>query len=221
MPESVPESRIVPQTETALAELIANAAARARPGGSCSRLGIDGPVHDDVEHLAELVTASLRARAVPVARVRAEHYLRGRSLRLEFGRDDPDAFFDGWYDWAALRREVLDPLGPDGSGQWLPRLRDPVTDRPFRDPRQVAAAGTVAVVSGRFLGRWGLFGTLDVLVLLDVTPPARQRRLPPDEHARVLPAWQRYLDECDPAARADLVVRYDHPDRPATLEPAG
>ena len=37
------------------------------------------------------------------------------------------------------------------------------------------------------------------------------------EAAAVLPAWQRYLDECAPAAGADLVVRYDHPDRPAVV----
>jgi hypothetical protein len=188
-------------------------------GPTRCRVGVDGPVQRDAERLADQVGLELAAQAVPVARVRAEDFLRARSLRLEHGRDDPDAFFDSWYDWAALRREVLDPLGPDGSGEWLPRLRDPDADRPYRQPRQPAANGTVALVSGRFLGRWELSAGLDLLVLLDVTPAARSRRVPADERARVLPAWQRYLDECDPAARADLVVRYDHPDRPATLAP--
>jgi hypothetical protein len=152
---------------------------------------------------------------VPVARVHGEEFLRARSLRLEHGADDPDAFFDGWYDLAALRREVLDPLGPGGSGQWLPGLRDPGTDRPLRRPRVAAPPGTVAVVDGRFLARWDVADALDLLVHLDVSPSARARRVPAAEQARVLPAWERYLQWVDPVARAAFVVRADRPSHPA------
>ena len=33
----------------------------------------------------------------------------------------------------ALRREVLDAMGADGSRRWLPSLRDPVSDRATRE----------------------------------------------------------------------------------------
>jgi hypothetical protein len=33
----------------------------------------------------------------------------------------------------------------------------------------------------------------------------------------VLPAWQRYLEWCDPAAGAAFVVRHDRPSHPALL----
>ena len=164
----------------------------------------------DTEQLADGVAAALRDAAVPVARVRAVDFLRARSLRLEYGRDDPDAFHDLWYDVAALRREVLDPLGPGGSGRWLPRLREPDTDRPARVPPQDAAPGTVLVLDGRFLLRDDVLASprgLDAAVHLDVSPAAR-----------VGPAWDRYLAESAPGARADLVVRFDHPDRPAVVE---
>jgi hypothetical protein len=151
-----------------------------------------------------------------VARVRAGDFLRARSLRLEFGADDPDTFLDGWYDTAALRREVLTPLsGRDGPLTWLPRLRDPGTDRPFREPSRTAAPGTVLVLDGRFLLRGELADGLELVVHLDVSAAARARRVPAAERARVLPAWERYLTEDDPAARAGLVVRYDHPHSPA------
>jgi hypothetical protein len=180
-------------------------------------LGIDGPVEADTSALADAVAQHLNADAVPVARVSARDFLRARSVRLEHGRDDPDAFFDLWYDLPALRREVLDPLGPGGSGSWLPRLRDPQTDRSVRVARQDAPAGTIAVIDGRFLGRPQVRDGFDLLVHLSVSVPALERRLPTDEAARVMPAWARYLDECDPAGQADVVAKFDHPDRPAVL----
>jgi hypothetical protein len=196
------------------------ALARATPApGAAVRLGIDGPVGADTAALADEVAAVLRAAAVPVARVRADDFLRARSLRLEYGRDDPDAFHDLWYDVGALRREVLEPLGPGGDGAWLPALRDPATDRAVRVARETAVPGTVLVLDGRFLLRTDLRDALDAVAHLDVSPAARLRRLPPEETARVAPAWERYLTESAPAGHAALMVRFDHPDRPAVMEP--
>lgn len=215
-PESLEPSRAAsPVSPERLAGLIADLAL-TRPG---LRLGIEGPVADDARSLADAVTAELAERAVPVARVHAGDFLRARSLRLEHGPDDPDAFYDGWYDLAALRREVLDPMASTdrsaGERSWLPRLRDPGTDRPYREPRRTAAPATVLVVDGMFLARWDVADAVDVLVHLDVSPAARARRVPPDQQARVLPAWERYLEWCDPASVAAAVVRYDRPSHPA------
>ncbi|HEX2807504.1 MAG TPA: hypothetical protein VHN80_15170 [Kineosporiaceae bacterium] len=215
-PESLEPSRAAsPVSPERLAGLIADLAL-TRPG---LRLGIEGPVADDARSLADAVTAELAERAVPVARVHAGDFLRARSLRLEHGPDDPDAFYDGWYDLAALRREVLDPMASTdrsaGGRSWLPRLRDPGTDRPYREPRRTAAPATVLVVDGMFLARWDVADAVDVLVHLDVSPAARARRVPPDRQARVLPAWERYLEWCDPASAAAAVVRYDRPSHPA------
>jgi hypothetical protein len=190
----------------------------ASGGGRHSvRLGIDGPIEPDAAALADAVGAALASMAVPLARVSAADFLRARSIRLEYGRDDPDAFYQLWYDFAALRREVLDPLAPDGRGSWLPRLRDRRTDRSVRADLEPAAAGTVAVVDGRFLLRDDVRSGFDLVAHLSVSHAALARRLPTDEAARVLPAWERYLRECRPAEHADLVAKFDHPDRPAVL----
>jgi hypothetical protein len=181
------------------------------------RVGIEGPVASDAEALADAVAAELSRRAVPLARVLGQEFLRARSLRLERGADDPDTYFEGWHDLAALRREVLDPLGPGGSMMWLPGLRDPVSDRPLRRRRVQAAPGTVAVVDLPFLARWEVADAVDLLVHLDVSRAARARRVEASDQARVLPAWERYLDWFDPAASAAFVVRYDRPGRPALL----
>ncbi len=195
------------------ARIADEALARRAELGWAVRVAIDGPVEADTVALADAVADVLTARAVPVARVSARDFLRARSLRLEHG-DDPDGYLQGWYDLDALRREVLDPLGPAGSMRWLPRLRDPITDRSVREPRRTAVPDTVAVLDGRFL-LGALRDAVDVAVHLEVSPAARTRRVPAAEAHLVLPAWDRYLTDVDPVAHADLVVRFDHPDRPA------
>jgi hypothetical protein len=197
---------------------IAEAGGCAVEIGDVVRVGIDGPVTADTHALAAAVRDEVARDGTGVAAVHAEDFVRARSLRLEYGVDG-EAYYERWYDRAALRREVLDPLGPGGTLRYLPRLRDAATDRAYRDLPVAVPAGTVAVVDGRFLGAWELSGAFDVLVFLDVSPAARLRRLPEPEREPMNDAWQRYLEECDPASRATLVLRFDHPDRPALVEP--
>jgi hypothetical protein len=208
-----------PVSPEGLARHVAALAVQLRPPDdrAAVRLGVDGVDGPSTRDVADAVAAELTESAVPVARVSAGDFVRQRSLRLEHGRDDADAYFDGWYDVAALRREVLDPLGEGGSMTWLPRLRDAETDRPAREPRRPAPPGTVAVIDGCFLLRQELAGALDLTVHLALSPAARVRRIPAAEAARVLPAWERYLLEHDPAATAMVLVRHDDPRHPALV----
>lgn len=192
----------------------------ARDGGFGVRVGVDGCVPDDGAALADAVADVLLGQGLTAARVRQRDFCLPRSQRLEHGPRDADAVYDHWYDDGALRREVLDRMGPErtdpGPPSWLPTLRDLETDRSTRAVRRPAAPGTVVVVDGRFLLRWELADAFDVSVHLATSPAAQQRRLDDtDDRARAVPAWARYLAETDPAARASFVVRYDHPARPA------
>ncbi len=186
-------------------------------GRACVRVAVDGAVPDDTAALGDLVAGALRAEGRPVLRVRAEDFLRPRSVRLEHGAGDPDAGYEHWVDHLALRREVLDPLGPDGDRRWLPTLWDPVRDRATRAPREQAPAGSTLVLDGPFLLRWETADAVDVGVHLVASDAALARRLPAADVSRVTGAWARYTDETWPQERADLVVRVEHPDRPAVL----
>jgi hypothetical protein len=150
--------------------------------------------------------------------VRAEDFLRPASLRLEFGRTNPDAYYEGWLDSAGLRREVLDPLGPGGSGRVLPSLWNAETDRASRAGYLDLPPGGVAVVSGHFLLGGGL--PFDVTVHLALSPGALRRRTPAAQHW-TLPAFARYAEEVIPQSFADLVVRLDDPRHPAIVVPDG
>ena len=163
--------------------------------------------------------AALSAAGRTVLRVSAEDFLRPRSVRLEHGADDPDAGYERWYDTSALLREVLDPLAPGGSGQWLPALWDAAADRATRAPRRPAPPGAVLVLDGPFLLRWELSGALDAVAHLQTSPAAQRRRLDPGDAVRVPGAWERYLAETDPASRADVLVRCEDPRHPALVLP--
>lgn len=164
--------------------------------------------------LADDLATRLPALGRPAVVVPADGFFRPASLRLEHGRTDPGARYTDWLDTGALAREVLNPVGPDGSGHYLPVLWDLQRDRAARARRRAMPAGGVLLVPGSLLQGLGL--AFDVVVHLRLGPAAR-RRLTPSERAWELPAFDRYDDEVDPVALADAVVLADHPDRPALV----
>jgi hypothetical protein len=177
-------------------------------------VAVDGPDLAEPDALAAAVAARLPALGRPSAVVPAGGFYRPASLRLEHGRTDPDARYTDWLDAGALIREVLAPLGPGGSGEYLPVLWDVDRDRAARACRVRMPDGGVLLVPGALLQGVGL--PFDVTVHLRVSPAARARRTA-DDDAWELPAFDRYDDEVDPVALADLVVLADHADRPALV----
>ena len=192
-----------------LAERLAGADAGAR-----LRVAIDGAAAADPGALADALVGPLRVRGRPAVRISAADFLRPASVRLEFGRTNPDSYYLGWLDEAGLRREVLDPAGPGGSGRIVTRLWDARIDRAAREPYTELAPNAVVIVSGPLLLGAGL--PFDVTVHLALSPAALARRTGPEEHW-TLPALARYGAEVDPAAFADVVVRLDDPRRPALV----
>jgi hypothetical protein len=154
-----------------------------------TRVAVDGPDVTGPRPLAEAIAARLPALGRPAAVVPAEGFYRAASLRFERGRTDPDARYTDWLDAGALTREVLAPLGPGGSGSYLP-------------------------VPGALLQGVGL--AFDLVLHLRMSAAARRRRTP-REQAWELPAFDRYDAEVDPAGLADAVVLADHPERPALV----
>lgn len=172
------------------------------------RVAVDGADAARPGVLADAVADIVRAGGRPCARVSLADWLRPASLRLEHGRADPDSYRYGWFDLDALQREVLRPLGPGGSGSWLPTRWDPVTDRATRQRRQPAAPGTVLLVSGPMLLGAGL--DFELTAHLHLSEAALHRRTPDDLQWSVsaLVAHER-----DTAATPDWFVRADHAER--------
>lgn len=194
----------------ALAERVTES--KAADGGPWVRVAVDGAPAAEPGALAARVGDALRVRGRRSLVLDAGGFLRPASLRYEFGREDPDAYYDTWLDTGALRREVFGPLEPGGDGRVLPDLWDPVTDRATRSPYTQLPPGAVVLLHGPLLlGRWFPF---DLTVHLRLSASALARRTP-EQDRWTLPAFARYEEEADPAEAADVLVRLDDPRRPA------
>ncbi|MFD8552169.1 uridine kinase [Streptomyces fradiae] len=179
-------------------------------GGPWLKVAVDGAPAARPGDLAERVASELRLRGRDVAAVATSGFLRPASLRFEYGKEDPDAYYGGWFDTGALWREVFGPLEADGTGRFLPDLWDPVADRATRSPYRRLAPGGVLLLHGPFLlGHWFPF---DLTVHLRLSGAALARHTP---ERWTLPAFERYEAEVAPADAADVVVRADDPRRPA------
>ncbi len=205
-----------------LPELLADRLAARLPDGHAARVAVDGPDCARPGELAAAVLEPLRRRGHQAHHVPSELFWRDASLRLEYGREDLDSYRQ-WLDLAALRREVLAPLGPGGEGRFLPSLRDPATNRSTRAARLAAGPGDVVIVSGGMLLDRLAAGPPDVrpdgpgfdlTIHLAVSPAARARRTAAELHW-TLPAFDDYDRSARPQGRAAVVVRLDDPKHPA------
>ena len=179
------------------------------------RVAIDGPPAAEPGRLADALVDPLRVLGRPAVRVDTDGFLRPASLRYEFGRDNPDSYYSGWFDEAGLAREVLGPAGPGGSGRIVTSLWNATTDRASRAPYQRIPPEAVVLIAGPLLLGGGL--DFDVTVHLEMSAAALRRRTGAAGQWTI-PAFSRYADEVCPAAFADLVVRVDDPARPALVE---
>jgi hypothetical protein len=166
----------------------------------------------EADQLAQSLIEPLRTRGRPSVHVRADTFLRDASVRLEYGRTDEYSLRHDWLDVAALRRELLEPLGPGGSGSFLASLRDPVTNRSTRMPAQVAGPGMVLLLSGQLLLGHDL--PFDRVIRLSASPATLRRTVAP-ELAWMLPVLAAYEAEVNPAEQADVDIRINDPRHPA------
>ncbi|WPO74472.1 uridine kinase [Streptomyces sp. KN37] len=206
--------RLEPITWERLADTLADRLLdlRTADGSPWPRVAVDGAPAGGTGELARRVSDALRLRGRSSLVVATEGFLRPASLRLEYGRQDVEAYYSGWFDTGALWREVLGPLDPGGTGRVLPDLWDPAADRATRSPYVRLPPGGVLLLHGPLLlGHWFPF---DLTVHVRLSPGALRRRTPEDERW-TLPAFERYETETDPAAVADVVVRADDPRHPA------
>ncbi|MDM4718879.1 uridine kinase [Micromonospora sp. WMMA1363] len=206
--------RVRPISPERLVAELADRLAGTAAGGRL-RVAVDGPPAAAPDALAAALVDPLRARGRAALHIRVADFLRPASVRLEHGRTNPDAYYEDWVDVAGLRREVLDPAGPDGSGRVLPSLWDAAVDRASRTAYVTLPERGVLLVDGALLLGGGL--PFDVTVHLALSPAALRRRTDPGLRW-TLPAFARYAHEVDPAAFADVVVRADDPRHPALVE---
>jgi uridine kinase len=194
------------------------------------RVAIDGVDGAGKTVLADALAPLVIAKGRQVIRASVDDFHHPRAVRYARGRYSPDGFFLDSYDYAAFRRLLLDPLGPDGSGCYVAKHFDHRTDQPVAPRPQQAPSAAALIVDGIFLHRPELRAYWDLSIFLQIDFAVSRERnaaregtseaLDPDTPAnrRYGAGQQRYLSECAPAQNADIVIDYNDLGAPRILK---
>ncbi|HEX7490758.1 MAG TPA: hypothetical protein VF337_03525 [Candidatus Limnocylindrales bacterium] len=207
----------------ALAELIL-AVDRPHP----VRVAVDGPDAAGKTILADELAPILGGSGRPIVRASIDGFHRPRRERLARGPESPEGYYRDSFDYAGLRTELLDPLGPNGNRVFLRRIFDYRQDEPAVAPTETAAIDSILLFDGVFLQRPELAGLWDFTIFVSVPFAETRRRAavrdailfgPSEagEHryaVRYVPGQEMYFDEVHPDYCADVVVLNENPDRP-------
>src|SRR5215213_2063869 len=104
------------------------------------RVAIDGPPAAGKTTLADELAVVLRAQGREVIRASIEGFLLPRSQRYRRGEDSAEGCYHDSFDFDALHRALLDPLGPGGDRRFQQAVYDKGTDTALSQPVTTAPA---------------------------------------------------------------------------------
>jgi uridine kinase len=179
--------------------------------------------------LGDELAAFVRAQGREVIRASIEGFLLPREQRYGRGEYSPEGCYDDSFDFDAMHRVLLDPLGPAGDRIFQSAVYCRRTDSALSMPLTAAATDAVLIFDGVFLLRPELIDRWDLLVFVSAgfeetlerartrdqfvfgsTPDVERRH-----RERYRPSQQFYFDTFRPADHADIVVFNDEPQQPA------
>lgn len=210
-----------------LVQRLADMIARRRVGHPL-RVAIDGPDAAGKTILADEIAEALAKRGRQTIRASIDGFHRPRADRYRRGPDSPDGCYEDSFDYEALRRVLLAPLGPAGSRRYRLRTFDHRSDAPQSSPTLLATDDAILVFDGVFLLRPELLDAWDFRVFVAVSFDETLRRaLVRDAPAlgsteeverryrvRYIPGQKLYLATARPEEAADVVVDNNDPSRP-------
>ncbi|GHJ48820.1 uridine kinase [Catellatospora sp. TT07R-123] len=202
-----------------LAEVAAGIVAIDRPHPV--RVAVDGCSAAGKTTFTDELAAAVRARTDrEVVRVGVDWFKKPVHLRTAYPVDSPESYYLDTWDYGAIRDLLLVPLGPGGHRRYRDAIMHPAGTEHVDGPEHTAAADAVLLADGGFLQRPELDPYWDLRIFLDIGLDDVQRRGTARDQVwmgsaeaaahryrtRYVPGERRYLDEVQPARRAQLVV---------------
>jgi len=198
----------------------------ARSADHPARVAVDGCASSGKTTLADELAAALRERGRPVVRACVDDFHLPRDERYRRDLESPDsaqACYHRTFDYPALKRLLLEPMGPHGTRTHRTTLSQATA--------ATAAPEAVLIFDGVFLMRPELRDWWALTVHLAVRPEEILRRArirdlhlfgTPErvDHRyrnRYLPAQQLYHADHQPLAHADFVIGNDDPAAPLPI----
>jgi uridine kinase len=193
-----------------------------------TRVAIDGPPAAGKTTLGDELAVVLRAQGREVIRVSIESFLLPRSQRYRRGEYSAEGCYHDSFDFDALHRVLLDPLGPGGDRKFKQAVYHRPTETPLSLPVTTAPADAVLLFDGVFLLRPELVDRWELRIFVsaafeETLGRARARDLALFGSAieverrhreRYRPSQQFYFDTVRPTDHADIIVHNDEPQEP-------
>jgi uridine kinase len=206
---------------------LAAAIVAARPGHP-TRVGIDGVDGSGKTTLADELVEPIRRAGREVIRGSIDGFHNPRAVRYARGSDSPEGYFLDSFDYAALRRDLLEPMGPKGNRKFRAAVFDFRADRAVDVSVRVATDDAVLLFDGVFLRRPELDGQWDVTVWVDAPFEITVERAVARDvgrggdaestrakyEQRYVPGQRLYMRQCRPKERAGIVFDNSDLERP-------
>jgi uridine kinase len=189
------------------------------------RVAIDGPDAAGKTTLADELARCITYRGRPVVRVSVDGFHQPEAVRRQRGPLSPDGYFHDSFDYAALRRLVLDPLGPGGDRRYRNAVFNYRHDVAHEVPARQADRRAVLLLDGVFLLREELRDCWEASIFVHVSPAESLRRALQRDielfgtqeavreryERRYLPGQELYRTTARPHDAADVVMDNEVP----------
>jgi uridine kinase len=184
------------------------------------RVAIDGRSGAGKTTFADELAGAFIETGRRVIRTSIDGFHRPKAERYTRGRYSAEGYYYDARDLGAVRRLLLDPLGPNGDGLYRTQSLDLEADTPVDQPPRIAAPGSILLVDGTFLLRPELTEGWDIAVLLDTSEAiSASRGIARDADLlgglqtaqqlyarRYRPAYKLYERACRPHETADAII---------------
>ena len=132
------------------------------------RVAVDGRSAAGKSTLGDELAASIEQHGYAAIRASIDDFYQLWVHQNSRGQLSAEAFYADAYDYLALRRLLLEPLGPRGARHYRTRWHDGWNVGEIDQVERIAPDNAILVVDGVFLLRPGLNGFWDVRIFMDI-----------------------------------------------------
>lgn len=188
------------------------------------RVAIDGVDASGKTTLADELAPLIEKCGRPVIRASVDGFHNPREVRYQRGVDSPAGYYHDAFNYAALQRDLLIPLGPDGKRKYRRAAFNLQENAPTPEVACAAPVNAILLCDGVFLLRPELIQYWDFSIFVDVdfnvsVPRAVARDVAQSDgdlspqvawakyNQRYVPGQKLYLTEARPQENANLVIQ--------------
>jgi uridine kinase len=192
------------------------------------RVGIDGASASGKTVLADELAVVLQKMNRKVIRTGIDGFHNPPEIRHRRGSMSVEGYVEDSFDYSAVRKCVLEPLGPEGSLSYQSEIFDHATGTRKKSDPVFASPDAILLFEGVMLFREEFTSSFDYRILVDTSFDVALKRAKTRDlkhfgnmqtllekyTRRFIPGQKRYLAECRPAEQANAIYQNDDPYRP-------